>query len=230
MSLKISSFDVDQFVATVGSNLWQHVCELTQSVNERRGHSAAVNESTFTGHIKRLRRAYLVSLILFFTNSERTSPFHTVLSDVIESCGGSTELITIFNRFGICSSVETLKRIIHSVSQDRKDAGTRSLLVDRAFTIASTDNVDFLQSHAAVYSGDQHRSWHATSIQLVQPMPSTAVHCEPGMAARRHINKVGEAIPLSLSLSLSPSPSLEVYVLYVFILNPLACDVHVAIC
>lgn len=162
-------------------------------MNERRGRSAAVKESTFTGHIKRLRRAYLVSLILFVTNSERTSPFHTVLSDVIESCGGSTELITIFNRFGICSSVETLKRIIHSVSQDRKDAGTRSLLVDRAFTIASTDNVDFLQSHAAVYSGDQHRSWHATSIQLVQPMPSTAVHCEPGMATRRHINTVGEA-------------------------------------
>ena len=91
-----------------------------------------------------------------------------MLSDVIESCGGSTELIMMLNRFGICSSVDTLKRVIHSVSLDRKNAGTRSLLVEKAFTVASTDNVDFLQSNASVYSGDQHRSWHATSIQLVQ--------------------------------------------------------------
>ena len=45
--------------------------------------------------------------------------------------------------------------------------GTRSLLVEKAFTVASIDNIDFLKSNVAIiYSGDQHRSWHATSIQL----------------------------------------------------------------
>ena len=67
-----------------------------------------------------------------------------MLSDVIESCGGSTKLITILNRFGIYSSVDTLSRVIHSVSLDRKNAGTRSLLIEKAITIASTDNIDFL--------------------------------------------------------------------------------------
>ncbi len=117
---------------------------------------------------------------------------------------GSTELITILNRFGICSSVDTLKRIIiHSVSLDRKNAGTRSLLVEKAFTVASTDNVDFLQSSAAVYSGDQHRSWHATSIQLVQPMPDTAVHCEQSTAAR-FFSSTGE-VTTSESTESSPT-------------------------
>ena len=90
------AFDVDKFVATVRSvapDLWELVCEITQSKNERKGRSASVNESSFAGRIKHLRRAYIVSLIIFVTNSECNSPFHVVLSDIIESCGGSTELI-----------------------------------------------------------------------------------------------------------------------------------------
>ena len=115
------AFDVDKFVATMHSvapDLWELVCEITQSVNERKGRSASVNKESFAGRIKHLRRAYIVSLIIFVTNSECNSPFHVVLSDVIESCGGSTELITMLNRFGICSSMDTLKRVIHSVSLD----------------------------------------------------------------------------------------------------------------
>ena len=53
--------------------------------------------------------------------------------------------------------------------------------------------MDFLQSNAAVYSGNQHRSWHATSIQLVQPMPDTTVHSEQSAATRRLFSTVGEA-------------------------------------
>ena len=99
-------------IKSIGPELWEHVCELTQSINECKGRSASVNEDSFAGHIKHLRRAYLVSLIIFITDSECNSPFHALLSDVIESCGGSTELNTILNRFGICSWVDTLKRVI----------------------------------------------------------------------------------------------------------------------
>ena len=190
-SVKLA-FDVDKFVTMVQSiapELWEHVCKLTQSVNERKGRCASVKETSFAGHIKHLRRTYLVSLILFITSSECNFPFHVVLSDMIE---GSTELITVLNRFGIVASVETLKRTILSVSQDRKAAGVKSLLVDKAFTVASADNVDFLQSNAAVYAGNQHRSWHATSIQLVQPMPETAVHSAQGIPRRRLFTSVGE--------------------------------------
>ena len=214
------AFDVDKFVTMVQSiapELWEHVCKLTQSVNERKGRSASVKETSFAGHIKHLRRAYLVSLILFITSSECNFPFHVVLSDIIESCGGSTELITILNRFGIVSSVETLKRTILLVSQDRKAAGVKSLLVDKAFTVASADNVDFLQSNAAVYAGNQHRSWyarwHATSIQLVQPMPKTAVHSAQSIPRRRLFTSVGEVSSSdsieSSSLRSMSQPSIE---------------------
>ena len=89
-SMKLA-FDVEKYVDTLKSiapEMWEHVCNLTMSVNKRKGRSASVKESALTGSIKTLRRAYLVSLILFVTNSECNSPFHIVLSDVIEACGG----------------------------------------------------------------------------------------------------------------------------------------------
>ena len=123
------------------------------------------------GRIKYLRRAYLLSIILFTTNPECCYPFHVQLADAVETMGGSSELITMFNRVGATASIPTLKQHIHTISQKRHEGGVHCLLVDKAFTIASADNIDFLQSHAAVYCGSQHRSWHATSVQLVQPKP-----------------------------------------------------------
>ena len=115
------------------------------------------------------------------------------------SRGGSTKFM---NRFGICSSVDTLKRVIHSVSLDRKSAGTKSLLVDKVFTIASTDNVD-LQSNASVYSGDQHHSWHATSIQLVQPMPNVVIHSQQSTASTKLFSTTGEVATIETTESSS---------------------------
>ena len=47
---------------------------------------------------------------------------------------------------------------------------------ENAFTIASADNLDFIHSHARVYCGKQQSSWHGTTLQLVQPQPSTLVY------------------------------------------------------
>ena len=45
--------------------------------------------------------------------------------------------------------------------------------MEKAFTVASADNIDFLPSYAAVYSGCQHHSWQATSVHLIQPQPKS---------------------------------------------------------
>ena len=57
-----------------------------------------------------MRRAYLLSVILFATNPECSYPFHIPLSDAVESCGGSSEFITILNRIGATASLPTLNR------------------------------------------------------------------------------------------------------------------------
>ena len=86
---------------------------------------------------------------------ECSFPFHVLLADAVESNGGSVQLSKILNRIGAVASSDTLNRVILSVLQERKKQGIQSLLVSEAFTVASTDNIDFLQSHAAVYSGNQ---------------------------------------------------------------------------
>ena len=61
------AFDVDKFITTmcsVAPDLWELVCEITQSKNERKGCSASVNKSLFVGCIKHLCRAYIVSLVI----------------------------------------------------------------------------------------------------------------------------------------------------------------------
>ena len=47
---------------------------------------------------------------------------------------------------------------------------------ENAFTIASTDNLDFVHSHARVYCGKQQSSWHGTTIQIVKLQPSKLVN------------------------------------------------------
>ena len=169
-SLVLDMDTYTQEVCSVAPELWELVCTLTSSVNERKGRTAATAGDTYAGKIKHLRRAYILSVILFITNSECSSPFHVLLADTIESHGGSTELITILNRVGAVCSVDTLKRVIQSISRAQSSGGPE-LTGQWCIHCCYCCYVDFLQSHASVYAGNQHRSWHATSIQLVQPQP-----------------------------------------------------------
>ena len=127
-----TALSVDKFISNVqhvAPDLWEHVHLLTRSVNECKGRKAAVDEDSLSGHIKRLRRAYLLSVLLFCTNAQCCYPFHVQLADAVECCGGSTELIRILNHLGVTASLDTLKRHIHSISEKRKQTGIKGLLV-----------------------------------------------------------------------------------------------------
>ena len=161
------SFDLEGYVNQVDRDLWNALVLLTQTSNERKGRKQTES------HVRerKVKVAYLVSVIVYCaTGGFCAFPFHVPLSDLVKASGGSAELITVLNRLGAVASNESLSRHIIEVSAHRVESGLLKCLDRSTFTVSTTDNIDFLQSHASVYSGCQQRSCHYTSVQVVQPL------------------------------------------------------------
>ncbi len=97
---------------------------------------------------------------------------HGLITDVIDSYGGTDTLIRTLNRLGICSSMDTLSRIIQYRVRERQKVGPEHELSDKALIIILADNIDFLHSFSRVYCGEKKKSFHGATIQAVQPIPS----------------------------------------------------------
>ena len=100
-------------------------------------------------------------------------PFNLRLTDTIVTQGGSTELCNIFNRLGAAGSIDTYTKMVDIFVSRRENDGTETKLEKEALNIFSINNIDILQSAAQVYHSVQDRSCHGTSIQCVQPRPTS---------------------------------------------------------
>ena len=91
----------------------------------------------------------------------------------------------MLNRIGAVSPRETPDRHITKVSAQCKVKGLLKDLDSHTFTVATTDNIDFLQSDASVYVGNQSRSWHGMGVQVVQPViDATSMSVSPSRPVR----------------------------------------------
>ena len=87
---------------------------------------------------------------------------------MVEMCGGNTELIKTLNRIGAVAALETHRRLVTEVVEER---GIKNEPTTGAFALALAD-LDQNAPYAGVYSGDQSRGWHGTTIQVVEPRPT----------------------------------------------------------
>ena len=84
-------------------------------------------------------------------------------------------MIQILNRLGCASSPDTHDRFVTQHAMVQCQAAIWDNIPSNAFAIASVDNFGMLQSYSAVYCGDQQRSYHGTTLQLLQPNPDNLV-------------------------------------------------------
>ena len=167
---RIENIDVDKFINDLDPDVWKAVCLITQPLSSR------AKNSTDNSNIRKIRRLFCICTLLFTTNSQCSFSLHTLLADAIETCRGSSRLMRLLNRVGACASADTHARYVQYRVQKYKEEGPMSGYRENAFTLASTDNLDFVHSHARVYCGKQQSSWHGTTIQIVQPQPSKLVN------------------------------------------------------
>ena len=96
----ITTIDIDQCIESIDPELWEAVCLITKPIKEE----------TKPNPTRRIRRFYCLCALLFCTNSSCSFPIHTLLTDLIECCGGSLCLIKLLNHLGVCASSETHRR------------------------------------------------------------------------------------------------------------------------
>ena len=174
------SFDPDAMLQQLDPLLIQCIQILTKPVRERRQlfSQQDLRDSSGTLKSKSMKQLYCLCTLFFCTNSQCNMPLQYLLADAILCMGGSTELVKMLNRIGAVASLDTHDRMATLVVNQRINKGIHNELVPNTLTIVSIDNIDILQRHAMVSSAQTKRSWHGTSVQCVQPMPTSVVRSE----------------------------------------------------
>ena len=182
-----SSFSITDYIQNVDPFLIQFLEVATSTVRER-------EHNYKTEHAKNVRIFFITCLLQYCTNLKPTL-MHHLLSDVVEVCGGSRQLMRILNRLGCVSSPDTHDRFITERAEKKRQQSIWEEIPAKIFTVASVDNFDMLQSHSAIYTGNQQQSFHGSTVQLVQPDPNRAF-CNNSEIISTHENTLISSTPV----------------------------------
>ena len=191
--------NIDWYISKCDPMLWNFLTRITQSLREFSG----CKQSPMYRHTKKVRRFFIYCLLMYCIQPSSKSPIHLALTDAIEVCGGSRELIRILNRLGVVVSSDVHDNFVTTIAEKERQKKMWDSLDPSIFTLASVDNFDLLKSHAAVFCGNQYRSFHGTTMQIVQPDPTLKVHAiEPQCTSPTPCSE-----PLKRYVSQSPGSS-----------------------
>ena len=93
--------NVDEQITKVDPYLWNALCSITRSKSEICGRSKVDDPLSQVHHLKRIRCFFLLCVIMFITDDRCSMPMHTLLTDMVESQGGSSVLVRTLNRLGV---------------------------------------------------------------------------------------------------------------------------------
>lgn len=190
--------DIDWCISKCDPMIWDFLVRTTQSGRELSGSQ----QSPTYKHTKKVRRFFIYCLLMYCIQLSYKSPIHLALTDAIEVCGGSRELIRILNRLGVSVSTDVHDNFVATIAEEARQTKVWDLFDPEIFTIITADNFDLLKRHAAVYCGNQYRSFHGTTIQVVQPDSTLRVHTNSGGE-----HQLQPSVPQKRNVSQSPGSS-----------------------
>ena len=128
---KLSEIDLNHFIASIDPKLWEFITTITR---RPRSQEPAVGD-TLHSHTLKVRRLYCLCVLMLTTDSRCNTPLHLLLTDMVEMCGGNTELIKTLNRIGAVAAFETLRRLVTKVVAERLQRGIKDKLTTGAFAL-----------------------------------------------------------------------------------------------
>ena len=105
-----ATFSITSYRQMIDPTLLLFIEQLTQSVRSKR--RKLFQSEVDVSQTKQLRQLYIISLVLFCTNTQCSMPFHTLLTEATLCHGGTQELVKILNRVGAIASIDTHQRLL----------------------------------------------------------------------------------------------------------------------
>ena len=128
-----AAFSISSYRQLIDPALLLFIEKLTQSVRNRR--RKLFQSESDLAHTKQLRQLYIISLVLFCTNTQYSMPFHSLLTEATLCHGGTHELVKILNRVGAIASIDTQQRLATQVVQERMAQGVLPHINEKALSI-----------------------------------------------------------------------------------------------
>ena len=97
--------------STIFAITWPTNLESDDTVNERQTQQCDHPEPASHSH-RRVRCFFVLCVLHFCTDHRCSMPLHTLLTAIVETCGGSSKLVHILNRLGAVSSSDTHDRYV----------------------------------------------------------------------------------------------------------------------
>ena len=165
-SSTLCDMKLQEEIEKLNPRLWNMVWKLTTPK-----HGSTIATTTPSSRSRHLPCLFILAAIAHAAHPPCNYPLHLTLTDYIDSQSGSSELLQVLSRFGICVSRDTFQRHKTAVIVNRRQEGMQGKVLSGAFCIASIDNIDRLAPGKKITTRNDSRGFHGTSIQHVAPKP-----------------------------------------------------------
>ncbi|XP_065198289.1 uncharacterized protein LOC135829829 [Sycon ciliatum] len=157
-------------IQTTHPTLWKWIWVSLYGTSEE---PPAAMPQTRYNQTKCMRAIQVLSAILHAATPQCVYPLQLAVADVVETYSHSTTLLRMLARLGITASRDTFSRYKMHVVDERQRNGIQAEMQLGSISFVSIDNIDKDMPWKRMYCHDQKRGFHGTSVQHVNPQPST---------------------------------------------------------